>query len=67
LVKTDYIIPELTEGEGSPGEYRPGKVILTFKALEAGNAAVVLQYTRPWENNMASVAETYIVSVIVSP
>ena len=59
LVKTEYMIPELVGGEG--------KVILTFKALEAGKAILVLQYTRAWEGNAASIAGTYIVSVVVSP
>ena len=58
LGKTEYTIPELIGGEG--------KVTLTFKALKTGKATVVLQYKLPWEKNVASITETYVVSVIVN-
>jgi predicted secreted protein len=59
LIKTEYTVPELIGGEG--------KVIMTFKALEAGTAIIVLQCTRALEGNLASITGTYVVSVVVSP
>jgi inhibitor of cysteine peptidase len=58
FVDSQYIRPE-SELVGAPG-----KQVLTFNALQEGNAIVKLQYVRPWETGVPPVS-IYVAEVMV--
>lgn len=58
FVSSEYIPPR-SELLGAGG-----KQVLTFNALQEGNAVVKLQYARPWETGVPPVS-IYVAEVIV--
>jgi inhibitor of cysteine peptidase len=58
FVSSEYIPPE----SQLPGA--GGKQVLTFNALQEGNATVMLQYVRPWETGVPPVS-LYVAEVAV--
>ncbi len=69
---TDEAVVELVDSEYQTSEAAQelvgagGKELWTFKALEAGNCTISMEYSRPWEQGVPPV-DTFVVTVIVKP
>lgn len=61
------LLSQLDEAKVTPESSRigaPGKIVLSFKAVAQGQAALHLDYKRPWEKNITP-TKTFEVTLIV--